>query len=306
MKKISLIGVAGYIAKKHIVAIKETGNLLTSAFDVHDSVGILDNFFPECKFFTNYERYERYISKESNKIDYISICSPNYLHDTHVRLAIKNNIHVICEKPLVINHWNLINLKKEEKKSKKKINCILQMRLHKKIKFLRKNKNKIRNIKITYISPRGNWYFESWKGNDLKSGGIETNIGIHLFDLLCYVFGKCDKIKIYHKNKDTSSGSMNFKKIKVQWFLSINKRFLKYEPNNKENYIREFNVDGKKIDFTSNFNNLHTESYKLIFKNKGFRITDVEQSIRLVNKIKSIKKIEKINFSECHHLLKYI
>lgn len=306
MKKISLIGVAGYVAKKHLTAIKETKNQLTSAFDIHDNVGILDSFFPDCDFFVNYERYERFIYKNSKKIDYITICSPNYLHDTHMRLALKNNIDVICEKPLVINYRNLKYLKKVEKDTKKKINCILQLRLHQNVKDLKKNKDKIKNINITYISPRGKWYSKSWKGNENKSGGIETNIGIHLFDLLHYVFGKSKNIKVYYRNNKTSSGTMEFGKVKVKWFLSIDRKFLKYRRDNKKNFIREFEVDGKKIDFSEGFHNLHAKSYEMIIKNKGFGIKDAEKSIATVNYIQSIKKIKRIQLSKTHEMLKYI
>lgn len=302
-KNFSIIGLAGFVSKKHIQAIKDTNNELTSGMDLHDNVGFLDSYYPNCNFFKNYERYERYINKYSKNIDYLTICSPNYLHDTHVRLGITNDIHVICEKPLVINYRNLKNLKKIEKKYNKKINCILQLRLHKETKKLIKRKNKIENIDITYISPRGKWYFESWKGDPKKSGGIETNIGIHLFDLLFYIFGEYKNLKVFYRSASISSGILNFGNTKVRWFLSIDKSNLDYFKK-KRNNMREFKVDNKKIDFSKSFNNLHTESYKKILENKGFGIDEVGNSIKTVNIIRKIKISKISDIKEIHPLLK--
>jgi UDP-N-acetyl-2-amino-2-deoxyglucuronate dehydrogenase len=304
-KNFSIIGLAGFVSKRHVHAIKETGNDLISGMDYHDNVGFLDSYFPNCNFFTNYEKFESYISKYSKKIDYLSICTPNYLHDTHARLGIDNGIDVICEKPLVINVKNLKYLKKIEKKNNRKIYCILQLRLHKETKKLIINKKKIRNIDITYISPRGKWYYESWKGDEKKSGGIETNIGIHLFDLLFYIFGEYSNIKLFLRKKNVSSGILYFGFTKVRWYLSIDKKDLKYFPHNKKN-IREFKVGNKKIDFSKSFNNLHTESYKHILKGNGFGIDDVNNSIKLVNYIKKIKISKILNQKEIHPLLKRI
>lgn len=302
-KNFSIIGLAGFVSKRHIHAIKETGNDLVSGMDYHDNVGFLDFYFPRCSFFTNYERYERYLGKYSKKIDYISICTPNYLHDTHIRLGLNNGIDVICEKPLVINEKNLKYLKKVEKKNNRKINCILQLRLHQETKKIIINKKKIRNIDITYISPRGKWYYESWKGDDKKSGGIETNIGIHLFDLLFYIFGEYSDIKVFLRKKNISSGILYFGLTKVRWYLSIDKEDLKYFHNNKKN-VREFKVGKKKIDFSKSFNNLHTESYKHILKGNGFGIDDVSNSIKLVNYIKKIKISKILKKNEIHPILK--
>lgn len=302
-KKFSIIGLAGFVSKRHVHAIKETGNDLVSGMDYHDNVGFLDSYFPNCNFFTNYEAYETYLSKYSKKIDYISICTPNYLHDAHISLGLNNGIDVICEKPLVINEKNLKYLKKVEKKNNKKIYCILQLRLHKEIKKIIIKKKKIKNIDITYISPRGKWYYESWKGNDKKSGGIETNIGIHLFDLLFYIFGEYSDIKVFLRKKNISSGILYFGLTKVRWYLSIDKEDLKYFHNNKKN-VREFKVGKKKIDFSKSFNNLHTESYKHILKGNGFGIDDVSNSIKLVNYIKKIKISKILKKNEIHPILK--
>ena len=302
-KKFSIIGLSGFVAKRHVQAIKATNNELTSGLDRHDNVGFLDSYFPECEFFTNFERYERYVVKNSKSIDYLVVCSPNYLHDTHSRLGLKNNINVICEKPLVINHRNLKLLKEIEQETKKKINCILQLRLHKEAKKLIKNKKNIKNIDITYISPRGKWYFTSWKGDSKKSGGIETNIGIHLFDLLFYVFGKYDELKVFYRTEKTSSGFFRFGNTKVRWFLSIDKNQLNHV-DKKFNNLREFKVDTKKIDFSKSFNDLHQESYKQILKNKGFSIDDVSSSIKTVNIIRKIKMTKILKADEAHPLVR--
>ena len=304
-KNFSIIGLAGFVAKRHVEAIKATNNELISGMDNHDNVGFLDANFPECKFFTSFERYERHISKNSNKIDYLTICSPNYLHDTHSRLGLKNDINIICEKPLVINYRNLKQLKEIEKKTKKKINCILQLRLHKKVKKLKENKKIIRNIDISYVSPRGKWYFESWKGDPKKSGGVETNIGIHLFDLLFFIFGSYDELKVFYRTEKTSSGFFRFGNTKVRWLLSIEKKNLDFF-DKKINILREFKVDNKKIDFSKSFNNLHTESYKKIIKNEGFGINDVANSIKAVNIIRKIKISKPLVRSEVHPYLNRI
>jgi len=304
MKKFfSIIGLSGFVAKRHVQAIKATNNELTSGLDTHDNVGFLDSYFPECNFFTSYERYERHISKNSKSIDYLVICSPNYLHDTHSRLGLNNKINIICEKPLVINYKNLELLKKIELENKKKINCILQLRLHKEAKKLIKNKKNIKLIDITYISPRGKWYFTSWKGDPKKSGGIETNIGIHLFDLLFYIFGNYDELKVFYRTEKTSSGFFRFGNTKVRWFLSIDKNQLDYIDKKAKN-LREFKVNSKKIDFSESFNDLHQESYKQILKNKGFGIDDVSSSIRTVNTIRKIKITNVLKKDEVHPLLK--
>lgn len=304
-KNFSIIGIAGFVAKRHVQAIKATKNNLISGMDKHDNVGFLDSNFPDCKFFTNYDRFERHISKVSKKIDYLTICSPNYFHDTHSRLGLKNNINVICEKPLVINYKNIKQLKLIEKQTKKKINCILQLRLHKKAKILKSKKDSIRNIDITYISPRGKWYSVSWKGDSKKSGGVETNIGIHLFDLLIFIFGKYDELKVFYRTEKTSSGYFRFGNTKVRWLLSIEKKNLDLFDKKIQN-LREFKVDKKKVDFSKSFNDLHIESYKQIIQNKGFGIDDVAPSIKTVNIIRKAKILKNIENNEAHPYLKKI
>ena len=301
-KNFTIIGVAGYVARKHVNAIFKKNNNLFSALDPHDNVGFLDSTFPNCKFFKDYERYERHLYKNSKIIDFLVVCSPNFLHDSHIRLALKNNINVICEKPLVINSHNINGLKKVEKETKKKINCILQLRLHKDSKKIKINKNKIKEIVITYVSPRGSWYLTSWKGDKNKSGGVVTNIGIHLFDLLYYIYGKPDVTKVFFRDNKTASGYFEFGKTKVKWFLSIDKKFLSFSKK-KITHLREFKADNIKTNFSKSFHDLHTLSYDKILKNKGFGIEDVEESIKIVNKINSAKLLLFDNL-EAHPFLK--
>ena len=229
MKNFVLFGSAGYVAPRHMKAIKETGNNLVASFDPHDGVGIIDNYFPNSKYFKEFEIFDRFVEKfiqEGNKIDYVSICSPNYLHDAHIRMALRKGVNVICEKPIVLNPWNLDILSKIEKESGKKVYNVLQLRLHPAIQNLKKKidlgpKNKKYDIDLTYITSRGNWYYSSWKGNISKSGGIATNIGVHFFDMLCWVFGDVDNVIIKNKTEKTVKGILELKNAKVDWNLSI-------------------------------------------------------------------------------------
>ncbi|HUN17871.1 MAG TPA: Gfo/Idh/MocA family oxidoreductase [Saprospiraceae bacterium] len=309
MKNFALIGI-GYIAEKHLRAIKETGNELLAALDPHDSVGILDEYFPNCEYFSDHARFERHIAKAqfqntSNKIDFFSICSPNYLHDSHIRLALNSGANVICEKPLVINPWNLDLLEKLEETSKLSIFTVLQLRLHPEILKLKKeqqlSKTK-KDITLSYISARGKWYQHSWKGNIEKSGGILVNIGIHFFDMLLWIYGPVKHFEVYEYSDIKASGYLELASANVKWFLSIDKSDLPknvIEQNNST--YRSITIDNKELEFSQGFKNLHTEVYREIFLNGGNRISESRPSIELVYKLKNEKistSIDKHPFSK--------
>jgi len=305
VKNFALIGI-GYIAEKHLRAIKETGNNLLAALDPHDSVGILDEYFPNCEYFSDHARFERHIAKAqfqntSNKIDFFSICSPNYLHDSHIRLALNSGANVICEKPLVINPWNLDLLEKLEETSKLSIFTVLQLRLHPEILKLKKeqqlSKTK-KDITLSYISARGKWYQHSWKGNIEKSGGILVNIGIHFFDMLLWIYGPVKHFEVYEYSDIKASGYLELASANVKWFLSIDKSDLPknvIEQNNST--YRSITIDNKELEFSQGFKNLHTEVYREIFLNGGNRISESRPSIELVYKLKN----EKISTSNDKH-----
>ncbi len=294
-KNFALIGAAGYIAPRHLKAIKETNNNLVAALDPFDSVGIMDSYFPEADFFTEFERFDRHLDKlkrKGEKIDYVSICSPNYLHDAHIRFALRHGAHAICEKPLVLNPWNVDALSEIEKETGKKIFNILQLRLHPSIIKLKEQvekeqSNVTHDIDLTYITSRGHWYHRSWKGEEEKSGGIATNIGIHFFDMLTWVFGKVLESKKDTYTHDKASGILKLEKANVKWFLSINSEDL---PGNikKEGQrtFRSITVDGKQIEFSAGFTDLHTESYKQILLGNGFGCNEAKQSIEIVSKLR--------------------
>jgi UDP-N-acetyl-2-amino-2-deoxyglucuronate dehydrogenase len=291
MKNFALIGVAGFIAPRHLQAIKDTGNNLVAALDKFDSVGILDSYFPNADFFTEFERFDRHLEKlrrEGKKIDYVSICSPNYLHDSHIRFALRHGADAICEKPLVLNPWNLDALAEIEKESKHRINTILQLRLHPSIIQLKKEidnapTGKHFNVDLTYITSRGNWYRHSWKGDESKSGGVATNIGIHFFDMLLWLFGDVktnDPIGVY---SDHASGHLEFAHATVKWFLSISPEHLPQEVKiaGKRTH-RSLRIEGKEIEFSDGFTGLHTRCYQEILAGRGFGIDDARKSIEIV------------------------
>jgi len=284
MAKFGLIGAAGYVAPRHMQAIKNTGNELVVAFDPNDSVGILDSYFPDCKFFTRQESFDRHIVK-NEKIDFMVVCSPNYLHEAHCKLGLRVGANIICEKPLSLTVENLIQLQKIEEEYQRKIYSILQLRLHPSIQILKHmiNKNEYYNIDLKYITPRGPWYFQSWKGDKAKSGGIETNIGIHFFDMLIWLFGDVLSFHIADKNEKQSSGVLQLKHAIVSYNLSLNKKDLP-DPNQK--FYRSMTVNGAEIRFDNVFSELHTESYKQILNGKGFGIEDSIKAIDLVQKIR--------------------
>lgn len=303
MKNFGIIGVGGYIAPRHLKAIKETGNNLVVALDKSDSVGIIDSFFPDCNFFTEYERFDRYVDKlrhSNNKLDYLTICTPNYLHDSHIRFGLRNNCDVICEKPIVLNPWNIDNLKKLEKETGRKVNTILQLRLHPSIIAFRQlildklasNPSQIFNIDLTYITSRGNWYFASWKADEEKSGGVATNIGVHFYDMLSWIFGEIQESIVHVSSFDRVAGLLIFKNAKVRYFLSIDYDTLPEAVRlaGKRTY-RSIMCDNKEIEFSDGFADLHTESYKNILQDNGFGLDDARQCIEIVSQIRNAKAI---------------
>ena len=295
-KNFALIGAAGYIAPRHMKAIKETGNELVAVLDPFDSVGIIDSFFPNADFFTEPERFDRHLDKRrregTSQVDFVSICSPNYLHDAHIRLALRNHANAICEKPLVLNPWNLDALEEIEKESGYHIYNILQLRLHPAIIAL-KNKvdampsGKMADIDLTYITSRGKWYYYSWKGNITKSGGVVTNIGIHFFDMLSWIFGEVQDIKVHKLDENKAAGFLQLKKARVRWFLSLDRNDLpKKAIDQQQPTYRSIIVDGEEIEFSGGFTDLHTESYKQILSGNGFGISEARNSIRVVHQIR--------------------
>jgi len=300
----ALIGAAGYIAPRHMKAIKETGNNLVAALDPYDGVGIIDSYFPDANFFIEPERFDRHLDKlrrlagssgseEHRKVDYVSICSPNYMHDSHIRLAMRNDAFAICEKPIVLNPWNLDALHEIEKETGKKVFTILQVRLHPVIKALREKilnspDDKIYNVDLTYITSRGKWYYRSWKGNLEKSGGIATNIGIHFFDLLTWIFGEVKENTVHLLQPEKAAGILHLKKARVRWFLSLD-----YQDNPsavKEKEMRTFRsltVENEEIEFSDGFTDLHTESYRQILAGNGFGMKDTRSSVEIAHEIRN-------------------
>lgn len=292
-----LIGAGGYIAPRHLRAIKDTGNVLVAALDKFDAVGIMDSFFPEAEFFTEPERFDRFMDKlrrrgEGYKIDYVSICSPNYLHDAHIRLALRNDSNAICEKPLVLNPWNLDALGEIEHETGKKIFTILQLRLHPAIIALREKiangpVDKVYDVDLTYITSRGKWYYISWKGDLSKSGGIATNIGIHFFDMLTWIFGDVKENHVKEHTADHASGNLLLEKAKVNWFLSINPDYLPEQAiKSGKRTFRSITVDGAEVEFSEGFTDLHTRSYEHIISGAGFGLSDARRSIEIVQSIR--------------------
>ena len=295
MKKFALIGAAGYIAPRHLKAIRDSKNELLAALDRFDSVGILDSYFPQAHFFTEFERFDRHIDKlrrKGTKIDYVSICTPNYLHDSHIRFALRNHADAICEKPLVLNPWNLEALGEIEKETGSKVYNILQLRLHPSIIALKNEiaksaEDKIFDVDLTYLTSRGNWYYNSWKGDEGKSGGIASNIGIHFFDMLTWIFGEVTGNIVHVSENDRAAGFLHLRKARVRWFLSINPDYLP-EPvkqQGKTTY-RTIIVDGSEIEFSEGFGDLHTRSYEEIIAGRGFGLMDAMPSIQLAHDIR--------------------
>ena len=308
MKNFALIGAAGYIAPRHMKAIKETGNNLVAALDKNDSVGIIDSFFPNADFFTEYERFDRHVDllkRSGTQIDFVSIATPNYLHDSHIRFALRNDAHAICEKPLVLNPHNIDALQIVQEETGKQVYNILQLRLHQSIIDLKayvaeeiaKNPNKVFDVDLTYLTSRGHWYFTSWKGDDNKSGGIATNIGVHFYDMLGWVFGDIKKNEAHVKQEDVNAGYLEFKHAKVRWFLSVNYEYIPEDIKaSGQRTYRSITVDGKEIEFSGGFTDLHTKSYEHILTGGGFGLA--RKSIEIVSDIRNQDVV--VNSSDIH------
>ncbi|MBL8089169.1 MAG: Gfo/Idh/MocA family oxidoreductase [Anaerolineales bacterium] len=310
-KNFAIIGVGGYIAPRHLQAIQDTGNRLLAAVDPKDSVGILDKYSYDVKFFTEIERFDRHLEKlrrgaESERIHFVSICSPNYLHDAHCRLALRVGADVICEKPLVINPWNFDALEELENETSHRIYTVLQLRVHPeliKLKESLQNANTKHEVQLTYITSRGPWYQVSWKGQNDKSGGVATNIGVHFFDLLLWLFGSMQGIKVYYSDDNRMSGFIELERANVKWFLSVDKNDLpeSSKASNKTTF-RSITVDGKEIEFSEGFTDLHTKVYQETLAGRGFGISDARPSIELTYKIRTAKISQKDSL--VHPLLK--
>lgn len=296
MKNFVLVGAAGYIAPRHMQAIKETNNNLVAALDKNDSVGVIDSYFPNADFFTEFERFDRHVDKLKRKgtnVDYTAICSPNYLHDSHTRFGLRSGTDVICEKPLVLNPWNIDALQVIEKETNHKVNNILQLRLHPAIIDLKKRieaapKDKIFDIDLTYITSRGNWYFTSWKGDLEKSGGVATNIGIHFYDMLIWVFGAVKKSTVHLSTAKSAAGFIELERARVRWFLSVDKNALpEVAVEKNQPTYRSITIENNEIEFSGGFKDLHTISYEHIIAGNGFGLDEVRPSIELVHSIRN-------------------
>jgi len=295
MKNFALIGAAGYIAPRHMKAIKDTGNNLIAALDKHDSVGILDSYFPEASFFTEFERFDRHLEKLKRKgtpIDYVTVCSPNYLHDAHIRFGLRIGANVICEKPTVLNPWNLEALEELEEQYSGNVYNILQLRLHPSVIALKEKiekgpKDKVYNVNLEYYTSRGKWYHISWKGDVSKSGGITTNIGVHFFDMLLWIFGDVVENKVQEINQSFASGFLQLEKAKVNWILSTDyERIPEAVKKTGSRTYRSLKIGKEEFEFSGGFTELHTRSYNHILKEKGFRMSDVRKAIELVSQLR--------------------
>lgn len=305
-KNFALIGAGGYVAPKHMKAIRDVGGNLVSALDPADSVGILDSYSYDVDFFTEFERFDRHAEKlrrlgNEKRIHYVSICSPNYLHDAHIRFALRIGADAICEKPLVLNPWNLDVLKEMEQETGQKVNCILQLRLHPSIIALKEKiesqkTEKKYDIDLTYITSRGKWYFTSWKGNHEKSGGIATNIGIHFFDMLMWIFGPARHKEVHYSNHKRMAGFIELEKAKVRWYLSLDRNDLPASAarQGKPAY-RSITIDGQELEFSSGFTDLHTMSYQNILSGNGFGLDHSMPSISLVSELRNTNPISREN-----------
>jgi UDP-N-acetyl-2-amino-2-deoxyglucuronate dehydrogenase len=300
MKDFALIGVAGFIAPRHLQAIRDTGNNLVAALDRFDSVGIMDSYFPNADFFTEFERFDRHLDKlrrQGKKIDYVSICSPNYLHDSHIRFALRHQADAICEKPLVLNPWNLDALAEIERETGHRVYTILQLRMHPAIQNLRDEvsrapKTKFFNVSLDYITSRGNWYHHSWKGDEAKSGGIATNIGIHFFDMLLWVFGHPTAAPEAVIQDDHAQGTLHLERASVSWRLSINAAHLPAEVAAAgKRTFRSLKIEGREIEFSDGFTDLHTACYREILAGRGFGIEDARASIETVHSFRAKMKL---------------
>ena len=295
MTKFALIGAAGYVAPRHMKAIKEVGGDLVAAFDPADSVGVIDSHFPDARFFTEFERFDRHIDKlrrANDKVDYVAICSPNYLHDAHVRFALRSDADAICEKPLVLNPWNLDGLQEMEQQTGKRVHTILQLRLHPAILALKERiddepADKIFDVDLTYITSRGGWYHVSWKGDEAKSGGIASNIGVHFFDMLEFVFGNLKANHVHLHTPTHAGGYLEYERARVRWFLSVDRNDLPAHTPEGQTTYRSITVDGEEVEFSGGFVDLHTAVYQEILSGRGFGIEEARPAIEFVHTIRS-------------------
>ncbi len=296
MKNFAIIGVGGYVAPRHLKAIAETGNSLVAAYDTSDSVGIIDSYFPDASFFTELELFDRHCTKlkgTSGQVDMVSVCTPNYLHDSHTRYALRLGADVICEKPLVLNPWNIDGIQKVEEETGRKVNNILQLRLHPSIVALKKKveegpRDVVYDVDLTYITARGKWYYISWKGDARKSGGIATNIGVHFYDMLAYIFGDVEENIVHVSSFDRVAGFLRLKKARVRYFLSINPNTL--PPEARDNGLRTYRsirIGDEEFEFSGGFTDLHTESYRQILAGNGFGLNEVRNCIQIVYDIRN-------------------
>ncbi|MBT1690205.1 Gfo/Idh/MocA family protein [Dawidia soli] len=296
MKRFALIGAAGFIAPRHLKAIKDTGNTLVAALDKHDNVGVLDSYFPDTNFFTEFERFDRHLDKLKRKgepVEIISICSPNYLHDSHIRYALRYGADAICEKPLVLSPWNVDALAEIQQETGRRIYTILQLRLHPSIIALREQvrqapKDKVYDIDLQYITSRGNWYHASWKGDLSKSGGIATNIGVHFFDMLIWIFGAVKDVQVSRMTTDAAAGYLELQQARVHWMLSINANDLPADVKaSGKRTFRSLTLEGKEIEFSEGFTDLHTASYADIIAGNGFGLEDARAAIEVTHQIRN-------------------
>lgn len=306
MKRFALIGAAGYIAPRHMIAIRETGNDLVAALDPNDSVGIIDSHFPEADFFTEFERFDRHVDKllrSGKAVDYVAIASPNYLHDSHMRFALRSGADAICEKPLVLNPWNIDGLKEIEADTGRKINTILQLRLHPSIVALREkvqasDPNQKFDVDLTYITSRGHWYLQSWKGNEDKSGGIATNIGVHFYDMLHFVFGPVQESVVHLATPTKAAGYLEYESARVRWFLSIDVNDVPADERaNGKRTFRAITANGEDIEFSDGFTDLHTRSYEEILAGRGFGL---EENRVAIETVAGIRRAPVVGTGEMH------
>ncbi|MCB0669119.1 MAG: Gfo/Idh/MocA family oxidoreductase [Saprospiraceae bacterium] len=307
-KTFALIGAAGYIAPRHMEAIKACGHDLVTAYDKNDSVGIIDRYFPNADFFTEFERFDRHLEKLKRKglpVDYVTICSPNYLHDAHIRFGLRLGANVICEKPLVLNPWNIDGLQELERETGKKVNTILQLRLHESVIALKEKVDAagdtIFDVDLTYLTSRGKWYYASWKGDISKSGGIATNIGVHFFDMLAWVFGPIEESVVHIHEHDRAAGYIKLKKARVRWFLSINFDCLPGEVKARGlTTYRSIQIGGEEFEFSGGFTELHTRSYQSILDGEGF---DLEENRTAIQMVHDIRKSTPVGLTGNYHPL---
>lgn len=300
VKDFVLVGAAGYVAPRHMKAIKDTGNRLVAALDVSDSVGVIDSYFPNADFFTEFERFDRHVDllhRQGDAIDFVSICSPNYLHDAHMRFALRSGADAICEKPLVLNPWNLDGLLDVEKDTGKSVNTILQLRLHPSIIELKRKiesspQDTLHDVDLTYITSRGHWYGISWKGNEKKSGGIASNIGVHFFDMLHFVFGTLRKNTLHYVSDTMAAGYLEYDRARVRWFLSVNSDHLPDAAKEAaQRTYRSITVDGREVEFSGGFTDLHTVSYQQILDGQGFGLEDSRAAVETVSSIRHMQPV---------------